>query len=187
MIKIAALSLVLLSAAVDAAAEVVTGSTIEECVLLEQDSARLACFDAYAKTVTQQDPEQTAAPVEATPVEATPVETPAESKSVRAEPLEVPPSTQEPPPWARDVVPEQAEKPEAKTLTARVESFVRLKRSDKVRITLDNGQVWQETDVGNFRGSVRPGAEVTIAERRFGGFKMSVPGRSAVIFVRRLK
>lgn len=72
-------------------------------------------------------------------------------------------------------------------LVARVREFTRNSRTRRIRITMDNGQVWQEIDGEPFHGSVKPGTEVTIARRPFGGYKIVIPGRSASILVRRLK
>lgn len=72
-------------------------------------------------------------------------------------------------------------------LVTRVKEFTRNHRTKRVRILLDNGQVWQEIDGKPFRGSIKPGTEVTIAKRPLGGYKIIVSGRSASVLVRRIK
>ena len=164
---------------------------LEECLSVRDDAQRLACFDAYALQVESQDTaEAQAANVHEEPAQSSEekkvqdnfglteseiADREAEIARQRAETAEI--NSKAPVP----------EKPAPESLVARVETFTRLNRSNKIRIALDNGQVWQEIDGAAFRGSVEPGAEVTITERRFGGYKMSVPGRSSVILVRRLK
>lgn len=76
---------------------------------------------------------------------------------------------------------------EAERVEAQIVEFMRLNRSNNIRITLDNGQVWQEIDGRPFRGNVEPGTRVTVTRRPFGGYKMSVEGRSSSIYVRRMK
>ena len=83
--------------------------------------------------------------------------------------------------------PEKPTKTAPDNLVAHVKEFTRNNRTKRIRITLDNGQVWQEIDANPFRGTVKPGAEVTIAKRRFGGYKIIIPNRSSTIFVRRIK
>ena len=73
--------------------------------------------------------------------------------------------------------PEKPTKPTPENLVAHVKEFTRNNLSKRIRITLDNGQVWQEIDANPFRGTVKPGTEVTIAKRRFGGYKMEIPER----------
>lgn len=162
-----------------------------KCASVMEDVARLACFDAYAARVRKQDsaslkprisPAETATPpkhqkrqedfgltnTEIARREVQAAEQEALSNEVAGVPVK-----------AENLVPEG--------VVARVEIFARLKRSKNIRITLDNGQIWQEIDGAPFRGSIKPGTEVRITERRFGGFQMKVPGRSKQILVRRIK
>jgi len=57
----------------------------------------------------------------------------------------------------------------------------------KIVVTLDNGQVWRETDGSNYRGPIRVGNEVIISQRRFGGYQMKIEDQYGVVFVRRPK
>jgi hypothetical protein len=164
---------------------------LEKCLSVRDDAQRLACFDAYALQVeSQETAESKAADVHEGPAQSTEEKkvqdnfglTVSEIADREAEIARQRAETDETD--SKALVPE---KPVPEALVARVETFTRLNRSNKIRITLDNGQVWQEIDGAAFRGSVQPGAEVTITERRFGGYKMSVPGRSSVILVRRLQ
>jgi hypothetical protein len=83
--------------------------------------------------------------------------------------------------------PAKASKPEPENMVAHVKEFTRNNRTKRIRITLDNGQVWQEIDGKPFRGSVKPGTEVTITKRPIAGYKITVSERSSSILVRRLK
>ena len=212
---------------------------LEECTSIAEDTARLACFDAYAARVKAQDTESAKA------------EKPSVEQAVQAkeEQRQIEEQRQTEEQWqieeqrrkeeqrqkdfgltdaaiarrdtqkearkqaqeeaqkeARKQAQEEAQKearesqsaePETKpekptktapdNLVAHVKEFTRNNRTKRIRITLDNGQVWQEIDANPFRGTVKPGAEVTIAKRRFGGYKIIIPNRSSTIFVRRIK
>jgi hypothetical protein len=55
----------------------------------------------------------------------------------------------------------------------------------KIVATLDNGQVWRETDGSHYRGSVRAGNAVVISQRPLGGYQMKIGDQSGVVLVRR--
>jgi hypothetical protein len=57
----------------------------------------------------------------------------------------------------------------------------------KIIVTLDNGQVWQETDGSYYRRSVRVGREVIISKRRLGGYQMKIGDQPGVVLVRRIR
>lgn len=156
----------------------------EKCASMPEDAARLACFDAYAARVRKQD-SASLKPAKSQTGEATQVkeEQPQmDVGSTKPENAEI--EKQE---TQFGYPPSRSQKTEQESVVARVETFTRLNRSNNIRITLDNGQVWQEIDGAYFRGSVKPGTEVTISKRSFSGYKMNVPGRSSAILVRRIK
>jgi len=57
----------------------------------------------------------------------------------------------------------------------------------KIVATLDNGQVWRETDGSYYRGSVRAGKAVVISQRALGGYQMKIGDQPGVVLVRRSK
>ena len=194
---------------------------IEECTSIAEDSARLACFDAYAARIKAQDTES--AQAEKGSVEQAVQEKEEQSqieeqwqikeqrrkeeqrqkdfgltdaaitrrdaqKEVRKQAQEeAQKEAREPQATELESKPEKPTKPTPENLVAHVKEFTRNNLSKRIRITLDNGQVWQEIDANPFRGTVKPGTEVTIAKRRFGGYKIIIPDRSSTIFVRRIK
>jgi hypothetical protein len=164
---------------------------LQKCVSMPEDAARLACFDAYAARVRKQD----SASLKAKNRQAETATPPkhqerqenfglTNTEIARREAQAAEQETQ-----SNEVasVPVKAEKLVPEGVVAHVEIFARLKRSNNIHITLDNGQIWQEIDGSPFRGSVKPGTEVRITERRFGGYQMKIPGRSSPILVRRIK
>ncbi len=163
----------------------------EKCASMPEDAARLACFDAYTARVRKQN----SASLKAAKSQADKATQPKEEQRqndfslsiadrARREAQIEKQETQSSDP---ESMPAKSEKTVPESVVARVKTFTRLNRSNKIRITLDNGQVWQEIDGAPFHGNVEPGAEVTITKRRFGGYRMKVPGRSSAIFVRRIK
>lgn len=54
-------------------------------------------------------------------------------------------------------------------------------------IVLENGQLWRETSVSSFRGTVRPGMQATISEGAIGGYRMKFEGKSGFLGVTRVK
>lgn len=57
----------------------------------------------------------------------------------------------------------------------------------KQMFVLENGQMWQETDIRSYNGSVRPGKDVTIKKGRFAGYRLKVGKQVGFIGVRRVK
>ncbi len=159
----------------------------EKCASMPEDAARLACFDAHAARVRKQNSasltpagSQTGEDTEGNEVQRKKNVGSTKPENAQTEQQE----TQSTDPHS---VLAEPQKTVPESVVARVETFTRLNRSNNIRITLDNGQVWQEIDGASFRGSVKPGTEVTISKRRFSGYKMNVPGRSSAILVRRIK
>lgn len=75
---------------------------------------------------------------------------------------------------------------EPQSLSATI-TKVRRTAFGKIVATLDNGQVWRETDGSYYRGSVRAGKAVVISQRSFGGYQMKIGDQSGVVLVRRTK
>lgn len=164
---------------------------LAKCVLITDDTARLECFDAYAAGVGIHYPptlvaEDGEADIAASPENRNRQQDSSASNTVISQ-ANAPAAEQDAPSTETESVRHKAEEMAAASVSARVKTFARLNRSKKIRITLDNGQIWQEIDGSRFRGSVEPGTTVTITERRFGGYQMKVPGRSAPIRVRRIQ
>lgn len=194
---------------------------LDECTSIEEDTARLACFDAYAARVKAQDTESAQAEKRSIEQAAQAKEEQRQieeqwqikeqrrkeeqrqkdfgltdaaiarrdaQKEARKQAQEVAQKeAREPQATEPESKPEKLTKPTPENLVAHVIEFTRNNRTKRIRITLDNGQVWQEIDANPFRGTVKPGAEVTIVKRPFSGYKMEIPERRAVIYVRRIK
>lgn len=163
---------------------------LARCASIPDDVARLACFDAYTgRAASKNAANAETAPNPVAGISADAAEIPIEARSTEVE--RAPDQAQAESATARSGNAESsaaaAGEQEADIQVARIEAFVRLKRSNRIRITLDNGQVWQENDGAPFRGNIEPGTEITITRGRFGGYRMTVPMRSAAIFVRRVK
>lgn len=75
---------------------------------------------------------------------------------------------------------------EPQSLSATI-TKVRRTAFGKIVATLDNGQVWRETDGSYYRGSVRAGKAVVISQRPLGGYQMKIGDQSGVVLVRRSK
>jgi hypothetical protein len=73
---------------------------------------------------------------------------------------------------------------EPQSLSATI-TKVRRTAFGKIVATLDNGQVWRETDGSYYRGSVRAGKAVIISRRPLGGYQMKIGDQSGVVLVRR--
>ncbi len=60
-------------------------------------------------------------------------------------------------------------------------------RSGKRIFTLDNGQIWAETQVSRMKRNPREGQDVTIRKASLGRFQLRVEGKRGVVDVRRLR
>jgi hypothetical protein len=166
---------------------------LRSCIVITDDVKRLACFDAYAAAAEREsigDPAVSAGGLAGTsePGQDGPSEKATNPAGLAAVGAAV--ETHDDRVLADESfgLPAAPDEPdEAERVEAHVAEFMRLNRSNNIRITLDNGQVWQEIDGRPFRGNVEPGTRVTVTRRPFGGYKMSVEGRSSSIFVRRIK
>lgn len=57
----------------------------------------------------------------------------------------------------------------------------------KLRVELENGQVWKSTGASDIRGRLRKGAATTITKTSFGGYRLKINGTSGFDTVKRLK
>ena len=217
MSRLASLLLIFLFGLTEALAQGEETNELKECASVTNDLARLACFDALAAQSGKQgtasltqvesqagvtteikqeqrqlEPEPPEPEIEQQAESQTGVTTEVdqEQRQVALDPAE-PAIEQSETPESQfgfpESTPEKSEKTVPEAVIAHVTTFARLNRSNNIRVSLDNGQVWQEIDGKPFRGNVEIGTEVTITKRRFGGYRMSVPGRSSSILVRRIK
>jgi hypothetical protein len=169
------LTLLLLHAGVASAAD----STLEvarRCTQVADSLQRLVCFDrAFAAPAAAPGP--TAAPVAAVPVAAAPP------------PVAAPVAPPAPALGDESVRRKNQERADAAptTLTATVSAMKEL-RPDVFRLTLDNGQVWDQTESESLF-SVKVGDSVRIDRGKMGGYQMARVGngRSGWVRVTRVK
>lgn len=145
------------------------------CAQVKDSLERLVCFDRVfaADAASRSAP---AAPPAPPPVAATPPSAPRQAAPVPAPAPAVVPT---PSPAPRGFGEEQIKRTEKerqleeppRSVTARVASLVEY-RKGLVRMTLDNGQVWEQMDMdGLFR--VASGDTVQIERGRMGGYRMA--------------
>lgn len=160
--------------------------SLESCARISDDARRLACYDGLAGRVMQ-----------GTAVAAAPSPAPATAPEIATAPATAPAAADAPPVAATPVavdrvadfgLSDQARKerePEkwVESITARVTN-VGQTASDRYVITLDNGQVWVQSET-NTRAILAPGDTVTIKRAALGSFKLSGP-RSVFWRVKRL-
>jgi hypothetical protein len=151
--------------------------SLEACAEVNDDAQRLACYDRLAGRAT-----------EGTTLSATPSSSAAGVPTAAAAPA-VAAATVHVDPVADFGLSEQAKKERApkewvESVTGRVMN-VGLTGNDHYVITLDNGQVWAQTET-NTRQILAPGDNVTIKRAALGSFKLDGP-RSVYWRVRRVK
>ena len=171
----------------------------EACAELASDADQLACFrEALDRNKGEQAaesvPAQTNAPAvdvaavpdipEEPPAAVQATATPSVAPTVDAEPVPEPTEIEE----SKERVASSAapESDQNDALHATV-SGVRRTVYGKIVATLDNGQIWQETDGSYYRGDIAVGATVVISKRRFGGHQMKVAEQPGVVLVRRTR
>jgi hypothetical protein len=136
----------LLAASPVAAAEDVP-PTLEACSRLARDSERLGCYDREIARLTGKAP--AAAPT-------TPAELFGANPAMQARP-DAPPPTEE-----------------LQEIVATVKGVTAL-GDGRVRVELDNGQVWQQIAAGTL--PVKPGMQVRISRASLGSFLLVTPGK----------
>jgi hypothetical protein len=161
--SLTALALVLLSATSTAAAG--ADEPAHPCAAVEDSVDRLACYDAaFARPGVTAGPQQDS---DATPG------TPGAVEEFGLSEAQL---------QARD--PERARPPRVDHIEAQVVD-VRLRSTGERIITLDNGQVWLQTEV-TVRGPLSAGDRVVIRSAALGSFQLVTPGRVA-LRVRRIE
>lgn len=141
------------------------------CVAIQDPTARLACFD---RTV----PGFLAAPVQAPTASTTPV-APARPLPTALERFGAERIPDDSPAKAAVSGPEGLD-----AITAKV-TAVRESSSGRLSLTLDNGQVWTQSEAKALR--VKAGDRVTIETGLFGSYNLSVTGRNGLFKVNRLR
>jgi hypothetical protein len=153
------------------------------CAAIQNDPARLACYDAAVAPQSRQTEQpqrpsaQTvdalAAPVQAPPPPPATVPPPATAAAAKS------PEDQfgEASVRANTEAAKKAKQPKLSEITARIVEIGYKARGELV-VTLDNGQVWVQKDSSS-RFPIKAGDEVTIRARSLGSFRMVGPtGRS---------
>jgi hypothetical protein len=144
---------------------------IDHCKRIENDTQRLACYDElFQRTAADK--------VENTDTEPTTQESPEASSGLQGESATV-----------AEFGAEQVEKPPVTFIEARlVGNFNGW--TGKTIFTLDNGQVWQQTNnyIRDYKPrSPIPQAEVTISKGMIGSYNMQVEGVKRIVQVKRVK
>lgn len=197
-----------------AAAEIDTTSELLACEKIGDEKARLSCFESVVEKIRSKTIEPAAAdrPIEPTvmdrpekqPVVDRRIDRNAEGRQSASEPRSETPVR--PPEPADDEV-ELIESMEAPTVADSPGLYERKKDSrnerllvpfqaiiEKVRVnhdgrfsvTLDNGQVWRETQGSRVR-TPRTGQSVKVYRGGFGGYRMKIDGIPRVAWVRQTK
>ena len=191
----AALSLVVASTA-SLAAEV-DAAAILKCQAMQDDAARLACYDSLKSMTT---PEQESSVVEPAPAEQSPVESPAvapppamplpkepERASTGVAPVAKQPATAEPPPLddetGQETMRGNTEK-DRPVVRGRVVSC-REEPTGKYLFYFDNGQIWRQKDNKELRWK-ECAFDVTISKDFF-GYRMVPDGDDKRVRIARVK
>jgi hypothetical protein len=163
----------------------------QDCAEIEDDKARLACYDdryTPAQAVPETTPDAKPAPAsETAPVSAA---TPAKSPEPE-EPATLPnaPAVSEAAATPSSTASDNfglREKVEAsnQSVVARIET-IKTAGTD-IYLYLDNGQVWREIGSSN-RVRFREGREVTITEGAMGSFNLTMEGQNRLSKVKRIR
>ena len=153
------------------------GKALETCASIVEDDARLTCFDALAALLVDgQDTEQPVAPT------AAPVVVAVAPAVVDATPAGVPvPLTDEV--GKERIEPQQAE--DREKYASRVKSCQESVQSGQTYFTLENGQVWKQS---NYRRLSFRNCEfdIEISKSMF-GYSMYIPSKDRKVRVARVK
>ena len=180
----------------------IAAQDVGHCLGLVDTSARLACFDdAHSTPASIRFPDtqtpknikpEIISPKNIEPVNVTPPQAP---QSLPAKPVTVTPSTT-PTLTAEDRFGKSAAEIEAstaqkelKTISSNIKSS-QLTRANKVRVTLENGQVWQQASFDNTRiiGSrLKRQTSVVIKRGLFGSYTMTTEPWGRSMKVKRVK
>ena len=179
-------------------ASLIHAESLEDCALLDNDIARLACFDERVPGTPRETSIQSSieTSIDASQEAPTPVPTPApivEAEQVAAEPVapepsETAPSTQRRSgwlPWRRQGRDSGGGLfgDEPLELDALVR-HVRMRDKQRMVFLLDNEQIWMQTKPRNL--PIREGDRVTVRNATMGGYYMST-GSGVSTRVRRIQ
>ncbi len=162
--------------------------SLEACAEINDDAQRLTCYDRLAGRAMQGPASPTfAAPAEPPPGAAAPSTAAAPAGVVASAAATKPAVAKDPVAdfgLSEQAIKERAPEEYVERIAGRVTN-VGLAPSDRYVITLDNGQVWEQSE-RNPRAILAPGDTVTIKRAALGSFKLSGP-RSVYWRVQRLK
>ena len=144
----------------------------KSCASINDDAARLACYDA---AVGRSPRPATAAPAAATSVPAKPVQRAAPVAAAAAKDPVADFGLSESAKVARDPVKSAEAAKAPQSVTAKVIS-VRFRKFGEFVVTLDNGQVWEQTEPMP-SAIVKVGDEITVKKALFGSFTLVTAGR----------
>jgi len=130
------------------------------CVVIDDDDARLACYDeAFGRVAPVGATTHAAATASAAPTTAALPERPAKDFGLSAE--------------------QRAPSKEPSELVATVASVQAHSHVGRWIITLDNGQVWEQRETTSEARRPRPGDTVTISKASLGSYLLTAPGRGS--------
>ena len=155
------LSLVLVGASLPARAD----DAVTRCVAIDEDEARLACFDAATGRHDRdtKDSPATVAPSAPAPVVVAPAASAAPSASDTAS--------------DNFGLPAQQRTDAPSRIVARVSAVAPHSHIGRWVVTLDNGQIWEQRETTAATKRPRPGDEVTIEEASLNSYLMVAAGR----------
>jgi hypothetical protein len=146
-----------------------------QCVDIDDDQARLACFDVASGRPDRagkfrsavgppQQPVPSAPPMPTTAGTSGPMPLPTERSDVD---------------FGLSAAQRSAPESGPGAITAKVTSVAAQAHIGRWVVTLDNGQVWQQRETTAESHKPRPGDEVTIREATFGSYLLYAPGRGS--------
>ena len=139
-------------------------STIEDCIKIEENEKRLACFDLVTKSANKITEEPEAAKV---------------SKSQRKT------IAQRVKDQVKDFGLTKKEKKEVLEITSKI-SRLKLQNNYNLLVVLDNGQTWRSVEKIR-RVRLKEGQTVTISEGFVSGYSLKVVDKKIAIRVKRIK
>lgn len=149
-----------------------------ECAAIHGDASRLACFDStYARERERQterrekESERSAAAFGFTPAQIREGEEQLNGSAAGA---------------AASSEPDEGMENREESLSAEI-AKVFTDAAGRPVVLLTNGQLWEATSSGSFRGTVRPGWHATVTKSWSGGFRMKFDEQSGFLSVRRIR
>ena len=139
-------------------------STIEDCIKIEENEKRLACFDLVTKSANKISQEPEAAKI---------------SKSQRKT------IAQRVKDQVKDFGLTKKEKKEVLEITSKI-SRLKLQNNYNLLVVLDNGQTWRSVEKIR-RVRLKEGQTVTISEGFVSGYSLKVVEKKIAIRVKRIK